>query len=114
MHDAGGLEPTCKRIEMRVLIKGHQCIGRRNHGFSQVAVHIERADDRARRSNDGAHPLQQIALAIQIAVGHHGPVQGEQHAAHGHGRREPAEQVVAQPFVSVAGDQSTWHSRGIQ
>ena len=67
-----------------------------------MAVQIQLGAEDRLRPGDGAYALENVALAVVVAVGHHGAVQKQQHDVHRHRGAQVGEQQVAQFLVHVA------------
>ena len=72
-----------------------------DHRAGQVGVEVERHPDGHRGPDHLAHGVEQVALAVLEPLGHHRPVQVEQHAVQAPGRAEVGEQP--RPDLGVDG-----------
>ena len=64
----------------------------------KVAVRVEGHADGRLRTDDTAHRLDQLPLAIEAVPGHHGAMQAEQDDVHGHRRAKLVQKLVAKEF----------------
>ncbi len=81
------------------------------HGGGDVTVEVERDRDREVGSDGATDGGQQLALAVVRGLRHHRPVEVEEDAVDGAGRRQVGEEAVADVTVDVAGD-GTGRRRG--
>ena len=81
-HRSDQFERALQDVGVRILLEGHQHVGLFDHRRAQVVVRVELGADHHLRPDDGAHALQQVALAVVVAVGDHRAVQAEQHHVH--------------------------------
>ena len=65
-------------------------------------MRVELGADHDVAADDGAHPLQQVALAVVVAVGDHRAVQAEQHHVDRQRRAQIGKQLLAQRLVASA------------
>ena len=93
---------TLQDVGVRILLEGHQHVGLFDHRCAQVVVRVEFGADHHLRPDDGAHALQQVALAVVVAVGDHRAVQAEQHHVHRQRGAQVGQQLVAQRLVGGA------------
>jgi hypothetical protein len=90
-------------IGVGVLLVADQDIGMVDHPPRHVAVRIELAPDDGFRADERAHTGQKIALAVVVAVRHHGAVHAQQHDVDRQGLPEVVEQFVSKRLVRVPG-----------
>ncbi len=96
------LERALEHVGVRIFLVGDQQVGALDHRRREVAVRIELGTDHDVGPDDGAHPLQQVALAVVVAVGDHRAVQAEQHHVDRQRRPQVGEQLLAQRLVARA------------
>ena len=73
------------RVDVGIFLEGDQGVRRIAHGRRDGAMQVQLAADHRIGADHGAATGQQIALAIIIAVRHHGPVHGEEDHVHRQG-----------------------------
>ena len=86
-------------IDMRVFLVEDDGVCEPHPLLGQVAMRIEFDADRHLRPDQSADMLEDVALAIVIAMRHHRAVQAEQHAVDRQGRLELPEDLVAHLLV---------------
>ncbi len=96
------LERALQHVGVRILLVGDQQVGALDHRRREVAVRIELGADDDAGPDDGAHLLQQVALAVVVAVGDHRPVQAEQDHVDRQRLAQVGEQLLAQRLVAGA------------
>ena len=89
-------------VGVRELKEGRQDIGIGDALSRQVAVGIELGRDEDVRSHEGPDPLEQVALAIVIALRHHGAMQAEHDAVDRQGGPQLPKDLVAQLLIGLA------------
>ena len=89
-------------VGVGVFLVDHDDVGAPPHRLGEMAVQVELDADRRVRADDGADPLQGVALAIVVALGDHGTVHEQQHGIDRHRGPEVVEQGVAQLLVDDA------------
>ncbi len=89
-------------IGVRILLVEDQQIGGLEHRFGQMRMRIEFRTDRRRLADHFAHSAQQVAFAVRVAVGHHGPVQAQQYDVDGHRRLQLVEDLVTVALIDAA------------
>ena len=93
-------------IEMGEFLEINEQVRVVQHVQGQVAVQVQFDPDHGIRADQAAHPFEQVAFAVVISLGDHGPVQTEQHAVHGQGGLKLAQDLIPQVFVCLAVDQA--------
>ncbi len=100
--DGEQLGRALHRVGVRVFLVADQHVGAVEHQRAQVTVQVELGTDRDLRADDGADARQQIALAIVVAVGHHGAVHVDQHRIERQGGLHAVQDLVAEILVDLA------------
>ncbi len=85
---------------MRVFLEQDDDVGAAHALFGEMAVRVELDADDGFRPDDRAHPRDQVAFAVIIAMRHHGAVQAEQHPVDRHRGTKLIENFIAHAFVS--------------
>src|SRR5206468_11596872 len=62
-------------VDMRIFLIGDERSGVAQHGIRYVAVKVELGSDRCALAYDRANPLEEVTLAIVIALGSHRAMQ---------------------------------------
>ena len=96
------LERALQHVGVRILLVGDQQVGALDHRRREVAVRVELGADDDAGADDGAHLLQQVALAVVVAVGDHRAVQAEQDHVDRQRGAQVGEQLLAQRLVAGA------------
>ncbi len=94
-HILGALD----HVGVRVFLVADDDVGGAHALQRHVAVRIELDADHAVLADDGACPLDDVALHVVVAVGDHGAVQSEQHAVDRQGGLQLAQDLVAHELV---------------
>ncbi len=89
-------------VNVRILLAGDQHGARIDHGGAEIAVQVQQRADRQLGPDQGAHRLQQVALAVRIALGQHRAMQSQQHGIHRQRGLQVGEQLVTQLLVVAA------------
>ena len=89
-------------IRVRILLEQHDDVGERAALLREMAMRIELDADHAVRSDQRAHPLEEVAFAVVIAVRHHRAVQVEHRAVDRQRGLQLAEDFVAHPLIGGA------------
>ena len=95
-----------EEIGVRKLLEQHDEVAGRDALFGKVAVQVVFRANHCLRADDLPRPGQQVALAILIAIGNHGPVQAEQSDIDGQGGPELVQDFIAQAFERRARDEA--------
>ena len=88
-------------IRVRELEKCSKDVGICHSLAGQMAVRIELGSDQDVGSDDGTDTLEQVTLAVVIALRHHGAMQPENDAIDRHRRLELIEDFVAQTLIGL-------------
>ena len=90
-------------VDVRIGAHGDQGIGVVGHRLGDVAVQIQRHDNRDARPDLGTQPAEQFALGVLVALGHHRAVQMQQRAVDAlGGGQEHVTDLVEQRVVDIA------------
>ena len=95
---------TIGNIHMRILLVNHKEARLFQHRFSEMAMEVEFGANDDVRSGNLAHPRENVALAVVIAVGRHGAVKGKQSDVHRHSGLKISEELVSQFLIDGAHD----------
>ena len=90
-------------IGVRVLLIEDNGIGRVDHRLGHIAVKVELDADLDIRPDNPAYALDDVGLAVVVAVGHHGAVQAKQDDVDGQCLLQTFEEFISEAFVSGAG-----------
>ena len=90
-------------IGMRVLLVEYNGIGRIDHRLGHIAVKVELDADCRIWPYYPAYTLDDVGLAVVIAVGHHGAVQAKQDDVYGQCLLQTIEEFISKAFIGDAG-----------
>ena len=89
-------------VDMRIFLEDHERIRVLDHLRGDRAVEVQLTADYGIRPDDPAHPGEQVALAVLIALRGHGAVHGQEHDIDRHRRAEVLQYLVAKALIDAA------------
>ena len=101
-----------EKIGVRIFQERCENIGVRHPLPGEMAVRVELRGDDDRRADDRADSLEQIALAVVVALRDHRAVQTENHAIDRQRGAQLVEDLVAQILVGLALQQTARMGQG--